>query len=86
MAFRTALFVLQNSLVCRNPAHEDIVTVNAIVLQGRQILCRDPNRLRKILKRKGPGMVPPVPHLGKVFGREFMRDVAIIARRNGMVT
>jgi hypothetical protein len=85
MALRTAGHPPFDLPVTCHTADKGFVAIDTVVLQGQKIFMRDPDRFRKILKRKGPGVIPAVSGFGQIFFGKGMRHVAVVASRRAVV-
>lgn len=70
----------------QNVVNEIAVTGDTVVLKDSTVLFVDLDRLREVLHRESPGMIPAVFCLCNVLVHKIVRKVTVHTRGNGVVT
>jgi len=78
---RSRIFVMTKDL-----ADQSLMARDAVIAENFAIAGPDANGFVKILQSEALGVPKPILGLGQVFADKIMRRVAVIARRNGMMT
>lgn len=85
MAVYAAFGFAAGETMSQNVIDDVAMTVHAIVVQDSRADCPQANWFWKILKRETFGVPKAILRLDEILQHEFMRNMAIIAGRDGMM-